>query len=67
MQQLHRRKDIQPHGDYHTRFQILEVCDAMRRAIDTGESDAPLIDSPPGTLRVVHGESNRSDWAKGDG
>jgi len=43
-----RRKDIEAHGEYRTKRLILEVFDAMRKAIETGTSYKTILDPPPG-------------------
>jgi len=49
-----RRKDEAKHGDYRTRFAILDIYDRMQRAIDTGVPYPTAIDPPPGDPRVAH-------------
>jgi len=61
-----KRKDIQAHGDYRTKLQILEIYDAMQRAIDTGEPYQTLLDPPPADPRCAHSESTRPDWARSE-
>ena len=58
-----KRKDEQAYGDYRTKLQILEIYDAMSRAIETGEPYQTLLDPPPADPRVAHPESTRPDWA----
>ncbi|MHB1874001.1 MAG: hypothetical protein ACYCPF_03975 [Streptosporangiaceae bacterium] len=43
-----RRKDEERYGEYRTKRLILEVYDAMQRAIDTGEPYQTILDPPPG-------------------
>lgn len=43
-----KRKDEAAHGEYRTKRVILEVFDAMQRAIDTGEPYRTILDPPPG-------------------
>lgn len=43
-----KRKDIAEHGEYRTKRLILEVYDAMQRAIDTGTEYQTILDPPPG-------------------
>jgi hypothetical protein len=43
-----KRKDEAQHGEYRTRRVILEMYDAMQRAIDTGEPYESRLDPPPG-------------------
>ena len=49
-----KKKDIQQHGDYRTKLTILEIYDAMQRAIETGEPYQTLLDPPPADPRVAH-------------
>lgn len=43
-----RRKDIAAYGEYRTKRLILEVYDAMQKAIDTGTEYQTIIHPPPG-------------------
>jgi len=43
-----RRKDEVAHGEYRTKRVILEVHDAMQRAIDTGTAYQTILNPPPG-------------------
>jgi hypothetical protein len=43
---IDKRRDIEEHGDYRTRLQILEVYDRMQYAIDTEEPYLTLLDPP---------------------
>ena len=43
-----KRKDEAQHGEYRTRRVILEMYDAMQRAIDTSEPYQSRLDQPPG-------------------
>jgi hypothetical protein len=43
-----KRNDEAQYGEYCTRRVILEMYDAMQRAIDTGESYQSRLDPPPG-------------------
>jgi hypothetical protein len=43
-----QRKDIAAHGEYRTKRLIIEVFDAMQKAIDTGTSYQTILDPPPG-------------------
>ena len=54
-----KRKDVRNHGDYRTKLQILEIYDAMERAIDTGIPYQTLLDPPPADPCVAHTESTR--------
>ena len=43
-----RRKDEAAHGEYRTKRVILEVYDAMQRAIDTDTAYQTILKPPPG-------------------
>ena len=43
-----KRKDLAAHGEYRTKRLILEVYDAMQKAIDTGTEYQTVLDPPPG-------------------
>lgn len=43
-----KRKDVAAHGEYRTKRLILEVYDAMQKAIDTGTEYQTILDPPPG-------------------
>ncbi len=43
-----RERDEKVHGEYRTKRMILEIYDAMQRAIDTGDPYTTLLDPPPG-------------------
>jgi hypothetical protein len=43
-----KRKDEQKHGEYRTKRVILEIYDAMQRAMETGEPYQTLLGPPPG-------------------
>ena len=43
-----KRKDEARYGEYRTKRLILEVYDAMAKAIETGEPYQTLLDPPPG-------------------
>lgn len=49
-----RRKDEAAHGEYRTKHVILELYDAMQRAIETGEPYRTPLDPPPGDPRAAH-------------
>ncbi len=49
-----KRKDEAAHGEYRTRRVILEIYDAMQRAIEAGEPYQTLFDPPPADPRVAH-------------
>lgn len=59
------RKDVQEHGDYRTKLQILDIYDRMQRAIDTGEPYQTVLDPPPADPRVAHPERIRPERAPG--
>jgi hypothetical protein len=43
-----KRKDDKQHGEYRTKRVILEIYDAMQKAIDTGQPYRTRLDPPPG-------------------
>lgn len=49
-----KRKDEAKFGEYRTKLVILEVYDAMQRAIDTGAAYRTILDPPPADPRVTH-------------
>ena len=49
-----KKKDIQQHGDYRTKLTILEIYDAMQRAIDTREPYQTRLDPPPADPHCCH-------------
>jgi len=49
-----KRKDEAKHGGYRTKRVILEIYDAMRQAMDTGEPYQTLLDPPPADPRCCH-------------
>ena len=46
-----RRKDEARYGEYRTKRLILEIYDAMQKAIDTGTPYQTILDPPPGQGR----------------
>jgi N-6 DNA Methylase len=49
-----KRKDEQARGEYRTKRIILEIYDAMRRAIESGEPYQTRLNPPPADLSVAH-------------
>ncbi len=49
-----KRKDEAAHGSYRTKEKILEIYDAMQRAIETGVAYQTVLDPPPADPRVAH-------------
>jgi hypothetical protein len=49
-----RRKDAAAHGEYRTKRVILEIYDAMTKAIDTGIPYQTLLDPPPAHDSLRH-------------
>ena len=47
-------RDEQHQGEYRAKRLILEIYDAMQKAIDTGQPYQTLLDSPPADPRVAH-------------
>ena len=66
MKKLHRRKNIQTHGDYRTKHQTLKVYNAMQLTINTGEPHQIQLASPSTASRVAHGENTCPDRMKGE-
>jgi hypothetical protein len=59
-----KRKDVAAHGEFRTKRLILEVCDAMTKAIETGEPYRTILDPPPADPSCAHPESTRPEWAR---
>ncbi len=49
-----KRKDEAAHGEYRTKRIILDIYDAMQRAIESGRPYQTLLDPPPADARVAH-------------
>jgi len=49
-----KRKNIQKHGDYRTKLEILETYDRMQHFIDAGKPCETLLDPPRADPRVAH-------------
>jgi len=49
-----RRNDESAHGEYRTKRLILEIYDAMAKAIETGEPYETILDPPPADGHVAH-------------
>ncbi|QBI54370.1 Eco57I restriction-modification methylase domain-containing protein [Streptomonospora litoralis] len=43
-----KKKDLKSHGSYRTKDTILEIYDAMAKAVETGEPYRTVLDPPPG-------------------
>jgi hypothetical protein len=43
-----RERDEKTYGEFRTKRMILEIFDAMQRAIDTGKPYTTIVDPPPG-------------------
>jgi hypothetical protein len=62
-------KDVAAHGEFRTKRVILEVFDAMQRAIDTGVAYRTILGPPPGegprhrSTDASDGSFNRLDSA----
>jgi len=54
-----RRHDESRHGDYRTKRMILEVYDALKKAMETSESYRTMLDPPPADRGVAHGAASR--------
>jgi hypothetical protein len=57
-----KRKDTSAHGEYRTKRLILEVYDAMAKAIETGDPYQTILDPPPADPSLCHDPSTRPDW-----
>jgi hypothetical protein len=49
-----KRWDQQQHGEYRTRWLILEIYDEMARAVRTGQNYQTRLEPPPADPRVAH-------------
>ena len=49
-----KRKDEKKHGEYRAKRVILEIYDAMQRAIATGQPYQTRLDPPPADPRVAY-------------
>ncbi len=49
-----KRKDEAAHGEYRAKRVILEIYDAMQRAVESGQPYQMLLDPPPADPRVAH-------------
>ncbi|KAA0235919.1 MAG: SAM-dependent DNA methyltransferase [Actinobacteria bacterium] len=58
-----KRRDIAEHGEFRTKRLILEVYDAMGKAIETGEPYQTILDPPPADPSLCHDPATRPDWA----
>lgn len=58
-----RDRDVATHGEYRTKRLILEVYDAMAKAIESGEPYQTILDPPPADPSLCHDPSTRPDWA----
>lgn len=58
-----KRKDVAAYGEYRTKRLILEVYDAMAKAIESGEPYETILDPPPADPSCAHPESSRPEWA----
>jgi len=52
-----KRKDIEKYGEYHPKQVILQIYDAMREAIQTGNPYQTLLDPPPADPSMSHSVS----------
>jgi len=49
-----KREDEAKHGECRTKRVILDIYDALRQAMDSGEPYQTLLDPPPADPRVAH-------------
>ena len=49
-----KRDDEKVYSDYRTERVVLEMYDAMQRAMDTGKPYRTILDPPPADPRVAH-------------
>jgi len=49
-----KRRDIAAHGDYRTKYLILDRYDRMQQAIIAGQPYETALDQPPSDARVAH-------------
>ncbi len=54
-----RRKDEAAHGEYRTKRVILEIYDAMAKAIESGEPYQTLLDPPPADDSMRHPDNGK--------
>lgn len=58
-----KRKDVASHGEYRTKRVILEIYDAMQRAMDSGEPYQTRLDPPPADPRAAHASAS-PEWVE---
>ena len=58
-----RRKDVAAHGEFRTKRLILEVYDAMAKAVETAEPYQTIVDPPAADPSVCHDPATRPAWA----
>jgi hypothetical protein len=58
-----KRKDIAEHGEYRTKRKILEVYDAMSKAIESEEPYQTILTPAPADSSCAHDPSTRPRWA----
>jgi hypothetical protein len=61
--ELVRTSDEAAHGEYRTKRLILEVYDAMTKAIETAVPYQTVLDPPPADPSLAHPGSTRPAWA----
>jgi len=49
-----KRKDLQKHGEYRTKLNILNIYDRIKHAIESDEPYQTLLDPPPADPSVAH-------------
>ena len=61
---VEREREVSASGEYRTQQYILEVYDAMAKAIASGEPYQTILDPPPADPSLRHPESTRPEWAE---
>ena len=59
-----KRKDVAANGDYRTKLQILEIYDAMQKAVDGGNEYKTILKPAPADHQIAHPESSRPNWVQ---
>ncbi|MGH9129755.1 MAG: hypothetical protein ACRDY2_12560 [Acidimicrobiales bacterium] len=59
-----KRKDIAAHGEFRTQRLILQIYDAMSKAIESTEPYTTVLDPSPSDPSVAHPDTNRATAAR---